>query len=104
MYQLFFTDSIGQKHQLNFQPHSYPNLMEFIRDQGYEDWGDCRGRAWCATCHIKISSEQKLEPKDIEEQKRLNQLTNLQINSRLACQIPLNKNIHNIKIIFCGDD
>jgi len=25
------------------------NLMEIIRDHGYEDWGECRGRAWCRT-------------------------------------------------------
>lgn len=104
MYHLFFTDSIGERHQLDFQPHSHPNLMEFIRDQGYEDWGDCRGRAWCATCHIKIVATINLQPKDNEEKKRLNQLSHLQIDSRLACQIHLDKNIHNIEITFLGDD
>lgn len=104
MYFLFFTNSIGQQHQLFFEPNSYPNLMEFIRDQGIEDWGDCKGRAWCATCHIKIYSSNILNPMDKDEQNRLQQLSNLSSTSRLACQIPLDKKIHQRKMKYIGDD
>jgi len=27
-------------------------MIEFIQKKGMEYWGDCRGRAWCETCHI----------------------------------------------------
>jgi len=100
---IYYTDSIGQRHQLFFTAHSYPNLMEFIRDNAYEDWGDCRGRAWCATCHIKIKPSPKLL-KDPTEEHRLSLLSNLSINSRLACQISLDQNLHQLEICFIGDD
>lgn len=103
MYNLFFTDSIGQRQQLNFQANSHPNLMEFIRDLGYEDWGDCRGRAWCATCHIYL-----VEPVDAamdeEEEARLSILSNTTSHSRLACQLFLDKKLHQKEIMFVGDD
>lgn len=104
MYFIFFIDSLGEQHQLFFHPHSYPNLMEFIRDQGYEDWGDCRGRAWCATCHIKVNSPNILYPKDKDEQSKLNQLSNLSTGSRLACQINMDKKNHQINVEYIGDD
>ena len=78
--------------------------MEFIRDQAYEDWGDCRGRAWCATCHIQIAIPKMFSSIDKAEQSRLSQLSNLLKNSRLACQIPLDEKIHKMEIKFVGDD
>ena len=78
--------------------------MEFIQDGGYEDWGDCRGRAWCATCHIKILMNKILPLSDRIEKHRLEQLSNLTNQSRLACQIPLNVEIHQMEIFHIGDD
>ena len=104
MYFLFFTDSIGQQHWLFFEPHSYPNLMEFVRDQGIEDWGDCRGRAWCGTCHISITPKNDLIITEIDEAHKLNLLSNGSTDSRLACQIFLNKKIHQMEIMYIGDD
>jgi len=104
LYYLFYIDSIGQKHQVPFEPHSYPNLMELIRDQGFEDWGDCRARTWCATCHVNISIVKTLTPPDDEEQVRLDKLTNVITSSRLACQISLDKKTHQSLIEFIGAD
>jgi len=101
---LFFRDSIGQRHQLFFEPNSYPNLMEFIRDKGIEDWGDCRGRAWCGTCHIFMTPKNDLIFTTKEEENKLNELSNISKNSRLACQIFLNKKIHQAEINYIGDD
>jgi len=104
MYFFIYTDSIKSVHRLDFQSHSYPNLMELIRDNSYEDWGDCRGRAWCGTCHIKISDSNKIISIDEEERNKLLQLSNQTDYSRLACQIPLDKNIHGLEISFIGED
>jgi len=104
MLRFIYVDSSECKHQLECGEKSYNSLMELIFDLGYEDWGDCKGRAWCATCHVKVSSPHKLDPLETEEQNRLAQLSNQIADSRLACQIPLNENIRNVTVEFVGDD
>jgi len=72
-----FTIKIACQNQLD-------SLMEIIRDYGYEDWGECRGRAWCKTCHV--STSHKLHDEiDNEEEHALQDLENRQAESRLAC-------------------
>ncbi len=100
----FYIDSVGQGHQVPYQLHEYNNLMELIRDQSLEDWGDCRGRAWCGTCHIEISNSNLRSPPDSEEINRLDLLSNSITNSRLACQIFLDQQIHQMEFKYIGDD
>jgi len=77
--------------------------MEIIRDYGYEDWGECRGRAWCKTCHV--STNQKLPDEiDNEEEHALQDLENRQVESRLACQIPINQMLDGMVITYLGDN
>lgn len=104
MYRLYYTDSIGIVHELEYRLNSYLNLMEFIRDQSYEDWGDCRGRAWCATCHVSIIGGEELITSDMEENSRLSKMSNKIKESRLACQIPLDAKLHLKEIVFIGED
>jgi len=100
----YYTDSLQVKHKIEFIPYQYKNLMELLWDNSYEDWGDCKGRAWCGTCQIKIK-HQKF-PLPVEDKDELNTLLN-QSNksecSRLACQITPNKNIDSIDIEYLGD-
>ena len=44
-------NEMGVSTTLAFIPHVYPNLMEFIVNELYEDIGACKGKAWCGTCH-----------------------------------------------------
>ena len=99
-----YKDSMGVLHQLSFEPHSYPNLMEYIRDQGFEDWGDCRGRAWCGTCHVKTSENANLPIENEDEQHCLLVLPNNQNGSRLACQILMDENIRELEFEYLGDN
>lgn len=103
-YFFYYTDCAGERIKLFFRPRSYINAMEFIRDQGYEDWGDCRGRAWCATCHIRIKDSENYSEIDSDEKMRLEQLSNLERDSRLCCQILLDENLHGVEIEYIGDD
>lgn len=104
MYWFYFIDSVGDRHQINYQLQEYNNLMELIRDQSFEDWGDCRGRAWCGTCHMKTTVPHALPSPDDEEKACLHQLSNTTANSRLACQIFLDKRMHQMEFKFIGGD
>ena len=78
------------------------SLMELIREDGYEDWGDCYGRAWCRTCHVSIDRDTS---HDIDEQEAhaLGLLSNRCKTSRLACQIAIDQRIDGATLSYLGD-
>jgi len=104
MAQLFYTDRSGIRHLINFEVNEYDNLMELILDKGYEDWGDCRGRAWCATCHVQVCNNLNTNNSDSEEKQRIGLLSNRTERSRLSCQLFLTKNLQEAEIKYLGDD
>lgn len=72
------------------------NLMEVLKAAEYPVAGTCGGMALCASCHIAVEAglDNLDEPKDAE----LDMLDTLPVvhhNSRLACQIPVNKQLTN---------
>jgi len=104
MYFFFYKDSSGDIHKIEFEINEYNSVMELIWDRGYEDWGDCRGRAWCGTCQVMTDTIPAKEKLDLDERICLNQLDNTTSFSRLSCQILLNKNIHGKQFKFLGDE
>lgn len=52
-------------------------------------FGDCGGNCVCATCHVKILSEHKVEHIDDFAEFTLDLANNVEYNSRLSCQIVL---------------
>jgi len=103
MFHILYKDSIGNKHKLHFKKVEYNSMMELIWDRGLEDWGECRGRAWCGTCHVKTETRLADQESDIDERICLNQLENKTTNSRLACQLFLDEKIHKKEFEFIGD-
>ena len=79
------------------------SLMEIIRDYGYEDWGECRGRAWCKTCHVSTNPRLS-DAVDSEEEYALQDLDNRQTESRLACQIQINEALDGTVVTYRGDN
>lgn len=79
------------------------NLMELLKAEEYESIeGTCGGMALCATCHVKVTAAIPSLPEPSNDE--LDMLETLPIiynESRLACQIKLNEDIHllNIEII-----
>ena len=76
------------------------NLMEFLKaTDHHEIEGMCGGMALCATCHVRVleSNGELGELKD-DEAAMLETLPEIFNNSRLACQIKLNKHIRGLKI------
>lgn len=101
-YFFYYTDCIGAQWKIDYQINEYLNVMLLIFDRGYEDWGDCKGRAWCGTCHIRIDQLPDVNM-EMDEKHTLSRLPNQMEGSRLACQIQLNKDLHQKHLYFLGD-
>ncbi len=89
---------------LVFIPHAYPNLMEFIVNELYEDIGACKGKAWCGTCH-GVVVQGVFDPVDIvgDEIHTLQRLS-AEPRSRLACQIMLEPELDGMVFKIIGDN
>ncbi len=78
------------------------NLMEFLNANDYEQIeGTCGGIALCATCHVRVLEvSPALDEQTDDEYATLETLPTIYDNSRLSCQIKLNTNLKNIKILI----
>ena len=101
-FHFYYTDSVNNQWTIEYELNEYLNLMTLIFDRGYEDWGDCRGRAWCGTCHIFIAESFETAT-DKDEIHTISHLPNKLAKSRLSCQIQLNKTLHQKHVHFLGD-
>ena len=70
--------------------------MELLFDKYVEDWDDCKGRAWCGTCHIEILEGNIDEIMGEDERHTLSKIDGFTGNSRLACQIPVSEKLDNM--------
>ena len=95
-YKVTITDFYNEIIKISFTKHQYPNLMTLIADNYPEKFGECKGRGWCGTCHIKVTSGTLSTPIEITEKQTLKTIYNADISSRLACQIMLNEKINNM--------
>ena len=93
----------GTTSVVRFQRHSYHNLMELIVNELYEDIGDCRGKAWCGTCHVEPSGGRLDEDRSGEETSTLGKLNNATKTSRLSCQIMVDQAIDGMVLQIMGD-
>ncbi len=90
-------DAYNEVYKLSYRRFEYPNLMELIINNLYDDIGECLGRGLCGTCHVELVSDHVIsEILDINEKETLSKLNNTGINSRLACQIILDEKINNM--------
>lgn len=101
---LSYTNSAGTTIDLTLPSgNQLQSLMEIVRDYGFEDWGECRGRAWCRTCHVRLISNTSVEINSHEEF-ALNELETRYSNSRLACQIAIDSALDGARLIHAGDN
>ena len=100
--KIYVIDEFGEERSLVFKIFEYQNLMELVLNELWEEWGDCRGRAMCGTCHIEILDGKagELEPFEVHT---LELLPNKTSRSRLACQIIIDKSIHNMRFRILKD-
>ncbi len=102
-YKLYVIDESGEEKRLGFKPMEYRNLMELVLNELYEEWGDCKGRAMCGTCHIEVLSGRPGDEMEPFEEQTLDGLPNRTSASRLACQISIDKSIDGMKFRILKD-
>tara|TARA_B100001250_G_scaffold414324_1_gene451969 strand:+ start:3767 stop:4081 length:315 start_codon:yes stop_codon:yes gene_type:complete len=95
-------DHDGKKHVILSNVDTEINLMEVIRDAGFQ-MGNCGGMALCASCHCIIKHPKSLKNKTDEEEAMLDQLHNSKMNSRLICQIPISKELDGLVLELVND-
>lgn len=95
-------DREGQAHQVDAPTDMNMNLMEVIRLHELAPEGTigiCGGMAMCASCQCYIQSKEHLMPeKSYEEEDMLDQAFFVEENSRLSCQIPIDKELEGLEI------
>ncbi|NKI27047.1 2Fe-2S iron-sulfur cluster binding domain-containing protein [Arenibacter sp. 6A1] len=103
-FQLTYYNEFAERCVANFSTNEYHSLMELLFDKYLEEWGDCKGRAWCGTCHIQLIDG--CLPISIDDQERhtLSKMDDTTETSRLACQIPLNIELNNIFFKIISDN
>ena len=104
VFRVTVRDTYNDIFHLAFTKHQYPSLMALITNTYPEEFGECKGKGLCGTCHVKVTQgilQETIEPNEI---KTLNSVYNTDNNSRLACQIMLNKKINNITFKIINDN
>lgn len=91
LYKVTIIDTINESHVIHFKRFEYPNLMELIVDNTYDDIGDCKGRAMCKTCFVELI--EKENEKDLNDINFINKPETM--DHVLACQIIVDKHINN---------
>ena len=72
------------------------NLMDFCKALELPVKGECGGMAMCATCQVYIESKHDLPEQSDAELDMLDQAFYVEDNSRLGCQIHLNKSLNGL--------
>jgi len=103
-YSLIYYDAFGEECRAYFKINEYHSLMELLFDKYVEEWGDCKGRAWCGTCHIEMLEGTITEKMDDDEKQTLSRIYGTTHRSRLACQISINSELDGAVFRILKDD
>lgn len=100
--RVFIVNELEEERTVEYAPYEYNNLMELVYNELWEDWGDCKGRAMCGTCHVEVLEGQPGATDDFE-QHTLEGLPNITNRSRLACQLTMTPALNNMKFRILKD-
>lgn len=95
------TDRRGITHEVQVPTDMGINLMQVVQVYELEPVGTigiCGGGGMCSTCQCYIQNEVELSKKTEIEEAMLPRLLNVQSNSRLACQIPITKDLQGLEV------
>ncbi|KAA3649755.1 MAG: ferredoxin [Bacteroidetes bacterium] len=104
MFRVSIINHYGQEECLDYKENQYRNLMELIVDRLGEDIGDCKGRAWCGTCHVELIEGELKSEMDSDEKTTLSGLYNYKESSRLACQLIPDQQLNGLKFKLLSED
>tara|TARA_B100000900_G_scaffold130745_1_gene110608 strand:+ start:85 stop:399 length:315 start_codon:yes stop_codon:yes gene_type:complete len=91
-------DRVGITHQLDAPTDMAMNLMEVCKAYELPVEGICGGMAMCASCQCYVLSDHPLEEKSEDEEAMLSEAFHVKENSRLGCQIPMDKKLEGLKV------
>ena len=91
-------DREGITHQLDAPTDMAINLMEVCKAYELPVEGTCGGMAMCASCQFYVLSDHPLEEKSEDEEAMLSEAFHVKENSRLGCQIPMDKKLEGLKV------
>ena len=91
-------DREGKLHQLDAPCDMDMNLMDICKAYELPLVGTCGGMALCASCQCYILSDHHLEEKSEDEEAMLSEAFYVKENSRLGCQIHIDKKLQGLKI------
>jgi 2Fe-2S ferredoxin len=91
-------DREGITHQLDAPTDMAINLMEVCKAYELPVEGTCGGMAMCASCQCYVLSDHPLEEKSEDEEAMLSEAYHVKENSRLGCQIPMDKKLEGLKV------
>ncbi len=74
------------------------NLMDLCKALELPVKGECGGMAMCATCQVYIDSKHDLPEQSDAELDMLDQAFYVEDNSRLGCQIHINKSLNGLMV------
>lgn len=92
-----YIENDGTPHIVNAE--NGQSLMQAARDNLVPGiLGDCGGSCSCATCHVYVDPAwiEKLPAKSEDEAFLLEGLTDVQLNSRLSCQIKMDVRLNGL--------
>ena len=85
-------DRHGEQHDYEVPDGIGISLMELWKADGLPIMATCGGMALCATCQVLIEEGgDALDSMGEDEELMLDQVPNFKLNSRLSCQIPVNR-------------
>ena len=87
MTSITLIDRSEQAHSVEVDAEESVNLMELLRDKGFDVDGTCGGDASCGSCHVYLEQGQLADDVNAEERLTLEGMIQGKQNSRLACQI-----------------
>ena len=99
--RLKITDREGVLHEIQAPTDMAMNLMEVVRSYELAEEGTigiCGGMAMCASCQCYVLSDHPLEEKSEDEEAMLSEAFHVKENSRLGCQIPMDKKLEGLKV------
>jgi len=91
-------DRAGKTHQLQAPTDMAMNLMEVCKAYKLPVEGTCGGMAMCASCQCYVLSDHPLADKSPDEEAMLSEAFHVKENSRLGCQISIEKKLEGLKV------
>jgi len=105
MVPITIEDRNGQRQLIEVPDDMSLSLMEALKAYEYNILATCGGMALCATCHVQVlEGMDQLPPLNDAELDMLDTLPDAVANSRLACQLRIDKSLENAVFRICGQE